>query len=791
MNTDRQIARGSGSVSGLHAVTALLTGGAFLLDLLTSLGLAAWLLYCLPLLVVSRARKPPVPLVFAAAATALIVIGFFYLEPDPAAPERRLDVANRFLAVGVLWVTAIVLAQRRQAYETLRQSREVLEERTRELSGLTEALQEEIGQRREAEEAARWEQAFRETVEDSLVAGLVAVDTEGKILSVNDAFCAMTGWSKEELLGTGPAYPFWAPEEIRTMYMVTRKTLGAGVPLAGQELILRRRGGERFPALVYASPLRDPDGTLKGYVGSVTDVTERKRAEMALKESEERFRGIVEDQTELICRWRPDTTLTFVNEAYCRFFGTAKEELLGTSFLLLIPEEDRESVRDFIARVLPSLTPADPAVTYEHPVTGTAGEVRWQQWTDRAIFDGDGRLLELQSVGWDVTERKRAEMALKESEERFRTLVEHSLVGFFLVQEGQVVFQNPEQGKLFGTPPEDFPLESLGSRIHIKDLSRFAALLLAVHGGDRRGHETDFRFLPFGPADSSAGPGDAGLSGRSYRWVHCRTSPTLYRGKKAALVNMIDITRFKELERMALIQEKMAALGQVAAGIAHEIRNPLSGLNLYLSAAERMVADAGEVSEETREDLRTVFSQMKAASGKVERIVRRVMEFARPEPLRLELVDVCEAVHEAVQLAAATVRKRGVVLEETRCGNLPRCRADARLLEQVLINLITNAVQAMERQAGAKRIAVGCAAEDGYIRITVADSGPGVPIHLREKVFEPFFTTKKEGTGIGLSLSRKIVSDHGGFLTVGTSALGGALFTVGVPIGAADTMADI
>jgi PAS domain S-box-containing protein len=661
MDTNEGNARKTDSALRLYAVTALLTGGAFLLDLLTPLGVATWLLYSIPLLVISRARKPLPLLVFAAAATALIVTGFYHLEPDPAAPEHGMYVANRLLAVGALWVTAVVLAQRRQAYETLRRAREALEERTRELVVLTEELRAEIKQRREVEDALTAAKTFRETIEDSLIVGLVAVDHDGRILSVNDAFCAMTGWGREELLGTGPPYRFWPPEEIETIRAAAWKTLGKGSPLAAQGFVLLRRSGERFPVLVYASPFRDPEGNLKGYVGSVTD----------------------------------------------------------------------------------------------------------------------------------ISEHKKAEAALRESEERFRTLVEHSLVGFFIVQEGEVVFLNPEQLKLFGNLPEGYVLERLAARIHPGDLSRFAALLMAMHGGDGRAHEADFRYVPFGPEEGEDGPGDDAFSGRRLRWIHCRTSPIAYRGRDAVLVNMVDITQLKEFERIALIQEKMASLGQVAAGIAHEIRNPLSGLNLYLSAGERMVAGADGVFGETLEDLRTVFSQMKSVSGKIERIVRSVMEFARPEPLRLEFIDVCEAVHEAVRVSAATVRKRGVRLEEMSCGNLPRCRADVRLLEQVLLNLITNAVQAMERWAGEKRIEIGCAAEDGHIRITVADSGPGVPPHLRHRIFEPFFTTKKEGTGIGLSISHKIVSDHGGFLTVGTSKWGGALFTIGIPIGAVDFMADI
>ncbi len=142
---------------------------------------------------------------------------------------------------------------------------------------------------------------------------------------------------------------------------------------------------------------------------------ERKRAEESLRESEARYRAVVEDQTELICRFQPDGTLTFVNEAYCRYFGKRLEELIGHNCMPLIPEEDRE----FVWQQMASLSLENPVGNYEHRVVTPSGEIRWQQWTDRAIYDEQGRLVEYQSVGRDITERKLAE---EEIERRNREL---------------------------------------------------------------------------------------------------------------------------------------------------------------------------------------------------------------------------------------------------------------------------------------------------------------------------------------------------------------------------------
>ncbi len=140
------------------------------------------------------------------------------------------------------------------------------------------------------------------------------------------------------------------------------------------------------------------------------EIEERKHMEAALRESEERYRGIIKDQTELICRWLPDGTLTFVNEAYCRYFGKSYEELVGHSFVPLIPEEEQDVVME--AATTPNAE--NPIVSTEHSVIVADGSLRWQQWTDRAILDAAGNVVELQSVGRDITEKRLAEMALKD-----------------------------------------------------------------------------------------------------------------------------------------------------------------------------------------------------------------------------------------------------------------------------------------------------------------------------------------------------------------------------------------
>ena len=157
----------------------------------------------------------------------------------------------------------------------------------------------------------------------------------------------------------------------------------------------------------------DGAGKSRRITGVVIDITGRKKADEALRESEERYRNVVETQSELICRYLPDTTLTFANDAYCRFFGRSREELIGTKFIDLIPEKDRAGALAHIQTMISNQRP----VRYEHQVIGRMGRRAWQEWSDHVICSDDGKIIELQGVGRDITELKRAK---REARDRSR-----------------------------------------------------------------------------------------------------------------------------------------------------------------------------------------------------------------------------------------------------------------------------------------------------------------------------------------------------------------------------------
>ncbi len=198
------------------------------------------------------------------------------------------------------------------------------------------------------------------------------------------------------------------PDDREILFEAASAVLSADEGYDAEYRIFRPDGEERVVA-TRGVVVRDDDGQPVRLRGTNHDVTEQRRSEAALRESEARYRNVVETQTELICRYPPDATLTFVNDAYCRFFGRSRSDLVGSRFLSLLPEADREAAQGRIALLM-----AQPhRVTHEHEVMRPDGSVSWQQWTDQPILDADGRLIEIQGTGRDLTERRTLELRLE------------------------------------------------------------------------------------------------------------------------------------------------------------------------------------------------------------------------------------------------------------------------------------------------------------------------------------------------------------------------------------------
>ena len=238
----------------------------------------------------------------------------------------------------------------------------------------------------------------------------------------------------------------------------------------------------------------------------------------------------------------------------------------------------------------------------------------------------------------------------------------------------------------------------------------------------------------------------------------------------------MDVSHTRELENMLRVQDKMSSLGRVAAGIAHEIRNPLSGINIYLNTLEKIYERPNVL-----EKVRGILGQLQSASNKIESVIKRVMDFAKPGEPRFASTDINKPIEEAIHLSAVTLRKRGIKMEQRLSENLPQYSADPNLIEEMVLNLITNAAEAMKQMDRNKIIEIASSYENGFIRLTFSDSGPGIPEEIREHIFEPFFTTNPDGTGLGLAIVKHITQAHGGNVAVESTPGKGSTFAIHLP----------
>jgi len=356
------------------------------------------------------------------------------------------------------------------------------------------------------------------------------------------------------------------------------------------------------------------------------------------------------------------------------------------------------------------------------------------------------------------------------SQQQFQDLVEKSLVGIAIVQNEQVVYQNPELIRIVPdlvekTRRKDFDF------IHDEYLSHLKNAYQSIIDGRTGNVETDIRIL----SDVRAG------GGVEYKWFNCRASAFNYQGQEAILINLVDITNTKELEKLLLNRNKMSSLGRIASGMAHEIRNPLTGITSYLYTLEQL-CNSKTLLPKDIDLMKEIVSQLKLASHKVDAVIKRVLDFSKPTAPQMVLININQCLENVINLTAVTMRKAGIQVTVSLSKNLPQCYGDVMLIEQVFLNLIQNAGRALKAVSGNKKIAITSYAVDNQICIAVSDSGPGVPEEIKEKIFDPFFTTTPDGSGIGLSIAQRIVTDHNGTLTVVSGELGGAHFTVTLPI---------
>lgn len=501
----------------------------------------------------------------------------------------------------------------------------------------------------------------------------------------------------------------------------------------------------------------------------ITDISRQKEQEQKRHLADELYRSVVNTQQEMVCRFRPDTTLTFVNNAYARKLDKKTEELIGTKFLDLIPKKEHKMVLSHLRKVAEGRKP----LTSEHSVNLEHGGPGWHQWTDIPIYDEQGNLLEFQGVGLDISSRVQIEQSYRESEERFRTLVMAVPVGIFITdREGNCNWINRQLEKMFSLGFQ----ESLGKGFYQPILSEDRNQLLSFWRKNKNQQSKTFSTACRYRVDETI------------KWASISLNPLRAEGEEiAGFVGIVeDFTERKHHEEQLLrakneLEKALKAKDEFLSVVSHEIRTPLNSIVGLTHLMEEM---------ENSPELADIVSTLQFSSNHLLTMVNDILDFSKIRSGKLQLehipFDLKELARQTINMfqVKAKDRKNELALEIDP-GIPPLVMGDPSRVGQIVNNLISNAVKFTNN--GLVKLVVAKADEKNLL-IRVEDSGIGMTQEEQMKIFEAFTqanpTTNRKygGTGLGLTITEKLIKIQRGRIEVESKVDEGTAFSVYLPL---------
>ena len=625
----------------------------------------------------------------------------------------------------------------------------------------------DITDRRRTEEALRKsEERFRNIFENA-TEGIYQTTPEGRYLNVNPAFARMFGYSSpQEMIDSVSNIGQQLYVNPKDREEMVRKLREHG-RVEGYEVQVYRKDRSKFWISINIHTVRDEAGSIKYFEGTNQDITERRQTEEALRESEGKFKDLAEKSMVGIYLYQ-DGVFKYINGGLAEIFGYAPEEII-----------DRLGLKDVIH-------PADLQMVQENVRQRLSGEKQSKRYEFRAITkNGDVKRVEVYGsqtlylgkpavVGTvlDVTERRKAEKELLESEEKYRQLVENASEAIFVAQNYKLVFVNAATAKLTRYTVSELMTRPFVDFIHPEDRDMIAERHLSRLKGEEIPHAYSFRII---------------RKDGQIRWGELHAILIHWGGEQATLNFLTDITERKYLESQLAQSQKMEAIGTLAGGIAHDFNNILTALIGYGNILQMKMKE---------DDPSWVYvEQILASSEKAANLTQSLLAFSRKQAVELKPQTV-NTIIGGIEKLLKRLLTEDITLTIILPDNDLTIMADITQIDQVLMNLATNARDAMPR-GGTLTIEVKESTIDNafiigedygrpgaYALISVTDTGIGMDKQTQERIFDPFFTTKEvgKGTGLGLSTVYGIIKQHNGSIHVESEPGRGSAFRIYLPV---------
>ncbi len=541
------------------------------------------------------------------------------------------------------------------------------------------------------------------------------------------------------------------------------------------EVTLKQRRGSVVPVLLTGIGGPCEDGGITGYEGIVKDITEIKRSALELLREKKTTEGILEGLPVATFVIDSSHRVIYWNRACELLTGYSRQEVVGTfsywlpfyshegpSMASLVVEQNIDGLERFFGDKNLKRSPHSPVAfeAYEY-YPDFRGEEKYFYNTCSPIYDETGQIQGAVQAIVDVTEREQLSNHLKESEEKFRSLVENSLDGIVLHHNLKLLYVNRAALEMFGyQQPQEMLGDSILNYIELPYQQTTSRKLSQILRGVSRPRTFEMKGIR--------------KDGRRFD-LEVISFPTQYEGQPASQTHLRDITLKKHLDEHLARTEKLAALGQLAAGVAHEMNNPLGSILVYsyllLEDLEAGRAEKAQAEKIIREATRC------------KEIVQGLLEFSRYMPSQMVPLSLNALLEEVLSLVEDHLLFQYIKVEKDFCPELPLVLGDKSKLEQVLINLLINSGEAMAGE-GTLIITTALAGGGDLVRVSFQDTGPGIPAHNLSRLFDPFFTTKEvgQGVGLGLSISYGIIQKHMGRIFVEKTGPQGTTFVIELPV---------